>query len=171
MKFHITALSVFALALVACNGAETSEPDPPTNDSAGLDARADTQVPPDVATTIEADAGSEGMGTVREVMYGGSKVYDACAQAATVGNLNSEGDNFLSVRAAPKVGAAEVDRLGSGQAVAVCESESGWYGIVYQDKLGLETCGTGTPVASRGLYDGTCQSGWVDGRYLVDFIG
>lgn len=162
-----SAFTVLTVALAACGSAE---PDT-VGASPATQSEVDTPETSDGNPPDRGEAASEGMATARAVQYGGDEEYDACAQVATVGNLNPDGDNFLSVRAAPTVSASEVDRITSGQTVAVCESADGWHGIVYQGKLGLENCGTGTPVATRKRYDGPCQSGWVDGRFLVDFIG
>lgn len=93
--------------------------------------------------------------------------FDACASFGEVYNLNPQGDNYLSVRAGPSSSAEEVDRIGPGTGVSMCQKTGGWLGIVYapSDEPELQ-CGTGSPVGSVRAYDGPCRSGWVSDDYI-----
>jgi len=97
---------------------------------------------------------------------------DACGAYGEITGLNPDGDNFLSVRTAPNAEAEETDRLTSGTGVSLCETETGWIGIVYQG-AGLTggDCGTGSPVDDVREYDGPCRSGWVSQRYVELIAG
>lgn len=169
MKLTHFAFPLALATVAACSSEPAAESDAAdaTGDDAAISAPAgdgsiaDSNPEPDAASPAAR----------RSVMYGGDSDFDACAQAASVGNLDPEGDNFLSVRAAPSVGASELNRLSSGQSVSICESESGWSGIVYSDTPGDSDCGTGTPVADRQDYSGPCKSGWVSNAFLVDIAG
>ena len=93
--------------------------------------------------------------------------FDACGGYGEIEGLNPDGDNFLSVRAAPDVDAEELDRLSSGTGVSMCEQADGWIGIVYEASgASGAQCGTGSPVPSVRDYDGPCRSGWVSERFV-----
>jgi hypothetical protein len=96
----------------------------------------------------------------------------ACQAVAVVANLPGTGgvNDFLAVREAPTTRGTQVDKLGAGHPVVVCDqSDSGsWIGIVYQND-GMPPrgrCGVVDSVASSRAYSGPCQSGWVYSRYL-----
>jgi hypothetical protein len=103
----------------------------------------------------------------RPVMVGGGGGVnvDPCPAFGEVRGLDSRGDNFLSVRAAPNVRAREVARLKSGEEVIVCDNSSDkkWWGVVY-GRQGQD-CRLVTAKPPRP-YAGPCRSGWVSGRYL-----
>ena len=110
---------------------------------------------------------------VRAVRIGteGPREY-ACKAVAVVANLAQTGvdNDFLSVRQAPTTRGTQIDKLGTGHPVILCDqNESGsWLGVVYQND-GLppgDRCGVIAPVASARAYDGPCQSGWVYSRYI-----
>lgn len=93
--------------------------------------------------------------------------FDACGGYGEITGLNADGDNFLSVRAAPSTGSDEIDRLTSGTGVSMCETADGWIGIVYEASGASGTgCGVGSPVASVRNYNGACRSGWVSQRFV-----
>lgn len=98
--------------------------------------------------------------------------FDACASFGEVTNLNPQGDNYLSVRAAPSSVAEETDRLSPGNGFAMCQKVGDWFGIIYppQDSENV-TCGTGSPVSSKRDYAGPCQSGWVNENFVVLVAG
>lgn len=101
--------------------------------------------------------------------------YDACASLGAVVNLNPSGDNYLSVRAAPSTNAQELDRLGPGAQIWLCDGahDGNWVGIVY----GYDAQGEIWDCQALGLepepraYDGPCQSGWVHGDYISVIAG
>lgn len=95
---------------------------------------------------------------------------DACLSLAEVQGLDPNGDNFLTVRAAPVREARSLDRLGPGQQVWVCEEASGWSGIVYATRRNGD-CHVGSPVPRPRPYAGPCRQGWVASRYLVTIAG
>jgi hypothetical protein len=84
-----------------------------------------------------------------------------------VTSLNPRGDNFLSVRAAPRVSAREIDRLGPRAAqVRLCERtrDGRWYGIVYRRN---SVCDVEVWRGRPRPYRGRCRSGWVSARYIT----
>ena len=95
-----------------------------------------------------------------EVMIGGAPGLDACMSQGKVAGLNPAGDNFLTVRRGPGTSFAEVDRLGPGAPVNLCDERNGWHGIVYG-----ENCGVSSP-ADHAPYRGPCKSGWVSAQYI-----
>ena len=98
---------------------------------------------------------------------------DACLSVGEVTHLNPNGDNYLAVRAEPRAGAREKDRLGLGWWIWLCDDAGEWLGVVYSanptDKPG--DCGVGSPVASVRPYSGTCRWGWVHSRYVEVIAG
>ena len=98
---------------------------------------------------------------------------DACLSVGEVTGLNPRGDNFLTVRAEPKAGAREKDRLGPGRWVWLCDEAGEWLGVVYgsdpEDKPA--DCGVGTPSDRVRAYAGPCRSGWVHSRYVEVIAG
>lgn len=104
------------------------------------------------------------------VHAGGDADLDACAASGAVTGLDPKGDNFLSVRSGP--GGApyhEVDRVRTGQRLAICEEKGAWLGVVYADDG--KDCRVATPRPKRSVYTGPCRSGWVHGRYVGDRAG
>lgn len=69
---------------------------------------------------------------------------DACSRIGRVRGLDPNGDNFLAVRTGPGTGFQEIDRIFTGDKVAICSSKGKWYRVKY---------GGG--------------SGWVYGRYVA----
>lgn len=98
--------------------------------------------------------------------------FDACGSYGEIRGLNPDGDNFLSVRAAPTTQADELDRLTTGTGVSLCETSGNWIGIVY-DQAGVAgvDCETGSPVPDVRDYDGPCRSGWVSQRFVELIAG
>lgn len=93
--------------------------------------------------------------------------FDACAGFGRVANLNPRGDNLLSVRAAPSGDAEEIDQLGPGRGVSMCQKIGNWVGIVYApDSEEPVDCGTNSPVPSVREYEGPCNSGWVNENFI-----
>lgn len=98
--------------------------------------------------------------------------FDACGSFGTITGLDPDGDNFLSVRAAPTTNAEELDRLDSGTGVSMCERADGWIGIVYQGSGAAGTdCGVGSPVDRERDYNGACRSGWISERFVELIAG
>jgi hypothetical protein len=98
---------------------------------------------------------------------------DACLSVGQVTGLNPRGENFLAVRAEPKAGAREKDRLGPGRWLWLCDEDGEWIGVVYSDDPHEEPgdCGVGSPVESVRPYDGECRYGWVHSRYVTVIAG
>jgi hypothetical protein len=69
---------------------------------------------------------------------------DGCSRSGRVRGLDPNGDNFLAVRTGPGTGFQEIDRIFTGDKVAICSSKGKWYRVKY---------GGG--------------SGWVYGRYVA----
>ena len=120
-----------------------------------------------LATAAGAQSGNR---PVRVGLGGGD--FDGCQVYAEVSGLNPRGDNFLSVRAAPGARAAELDRLGPGRRIWLCEVEivPGWTGIVYGPG-GSRNCNVESPVQRPRAYRGPCRSGWVSNRYIRPIAG
>lgn len=98
--------------------------------------------------------------------------FDACGSYGEIQGLNPDGDNFLSVRAAPSVQGEELDRLTTGTGVSLCETAGSWIGVVYEQAgvAGVD-CDTGSPVSDIREYDGPCRSGWVSQRFVQLIAG
>lgn len=93
--------------------------------------------------------------------------FDACAGYGVVTNLNPRGDNYLSVRAAPNSNAEEIDRLGPGRGVSMCQQVGNWIGVVYAEEgEDIGSCGTTSPVPSVRVYEGPCKSGWINENFV-----
>nr|WP_298927865.1 hypothetical protein [uncultured Erythrobacter sp.] len=98
--------------------------------------------------------------------------FDACAGYGRITNLNPRGDNFLLVRAAPSGNAEEVDRLGPGRGVSMCQQVGNWIGVVYAPLSDEPVdCGTGSPVQSVRIYEGQCKSGWINENFVELIAG
>lgn len=106
----------------------------------------------------------------RPVQIGGDGTIDACAGLGQVVQLRAGGDGFLSVRAGPDASRPELDRLGAGARVHLCDEDGAWFGIVYADDEGTD-CGVASAVAMRGPYIGPCRSGWVHSRFVEVVAG
>jgi hypothetical protein len=107
----------------------------------------------------------------RPVRYGlNGPELDGCTPYSEISGLNPRGDNFVSVRAAPTTVGRELDRLGPGRKVWICEEVSGWAGIVYgpRDSTG---CNVESPLPRVRAYRGPCRSGWVASRYVTPIAG
>ena len=98
---------------------------------------------------------------------------DACLSVGQVTGLNPRGDNYLTVRAEPRPGAAEKDRIGPGREVWLCDAAGEWLGVVYGSdrEQGAGACKVGSPVASVRPYPGPCRWGWVHSRYIKVIAG
>jgi hypothetical protein len=98
---------------------------------------------------------------------------DACLSVGQVTGLNPRGDNYLTVRAEPRPGAPEKDRLGPGREIWLCDEAGDWLGVVYGSDPGdgPGECGVGTPSASVRPYAGPCRWGWVHSRYITVIAG
>ncbi len=112
------------------------------------------------------------------VKVGGTIELDACGTVGRVFRLRADGDNFLSVRAAPAKGARELGRLKAGHLVWICEDRPGWAGIVYDPNPANQQpgsvplkCGVSTPIAKRSAYRGPCRSGWVASAFVEAIAG
>jgi len=100
--------------------------------------------------------------------------FDACGSVGQPTGLSSAGDHYLSVRTAPSVKAAEVDRLKPKQTFNLCDSskDGKWIGIVYAPPLAAEIdCGTGSPVETVRGYVGPCRTGWISTRFVNVIAG
>ena len=107
----------------------------------------------------------------RPVRYGlNGPDLDGCTPYSQITGLDRRGDNFVSVRAAPTVRARELDRLGPGRRVWICEEVSGWTGIVYGPR-GSTRCGVESPLPRVRPYRGPCRSGWISSRYITPIAG
>lgn len=107
----------------------------------------------------------------RAVRYGlNGPELDACTPYSEISGLNPRGDNYVSVRAAPSTGARELDRLGPGRKVWICEEVSGWAGIVYGPRASTG-CAVESPVRRVRAYPGPCRSGWISARYVTPIAG
>ncbi len=107
----------------------------------------------------------------RPVRYGlNGPELDGCTPYSEIRGLNPRGDNFVSVRAAPSVRARELDRLGPGRRVWICDEVPGWAGIVYGPR-GSTGCNVESPIPRVRPYRGPCRSGWVSSRYVTPIAG
>ncbi|MEM8696738.1 MAG: SH3 domain-containing protein [Pseudomonadota bacterium] len=120
-------------------------------------------------------AGAQSVGQNRPVMIGlDGPDFDACGALGEVANLNPRGDNYLSVRASPSTSGTELNRLGPGTRVLLCDGEGdGWIGIVYGSGADGELldCQATDLVPQPRAYDGPCNSGWVHGDYISVIAG
>ncbi|AOL23527.1 hypothetical protein Ga0102493_112515 [Erythrobacter litoralis] len=149
----LAALAFVSLALASC--------DNPRGDRAD-----ETRIEPE---TIEASPEAlEDPGAVppRAVLIGfDGPRFDACAGYGLVRDL-PDGNPTLPVRAAPSRESVEVDRIGQGQGVSMCQQVGDWIGIVYAPEGTEISCGTNSPVSSVRAYEGPCNQGWVDENFV-----
>jgi len=103
----------------------------------------------------------------RPVLVGGNEDLDACLGSGTLAGAKS---GLVSVRAGPGQDYPEVDRLGNGAWVALCDDSGEWSGVVYSTDE-HESCGVGTPIRERAPYRGRCKSGWIRSRWITDIAG
>jgi hypothetical protein len=101
------------------------------------------------------------------VMVGGYQEEDACSTLSEVRGLDPRGDGFLTVRRGPSSKYQMIERLHNGDRVISCDNHGKWIGIVY----GRDDCGVSTPITKRSPYRGSCKSGWVYGKWIVDIAG
>ena len=121
---------------------------------------------------LAAATASAAVAQPRPVRIGMDGLADACTGVGRVVGLNPRGQNYLSVRAAPRTSAAERDRLRFGQNLHICDrsADGRWLGVVYT-RNPRQNCNVATPVSSPRPYPGPCRSGWVSSRYVADIAG
>lgn len=112
---------------------------------------------------------------VKSIVLDGQKIAPGGAVAEIIG-LRKDGDGFLSVRAAPSIKAAEIDRLDQGARVILATPDdwdaATFVGIIYapavrDDVPLMETCQIPeAPPYFDGPYTGPCRSGWVAKRFV-----
>lgn len=91
---------------------------------------------------------------------------DACVTLGQIVRLDPKGDNFLAVRGGPGSQRPELDRLGGGALVTICDERGPWLGIVYPAPGTKTDCGVSSPRPTRSPYGGPCRSGWVHSRFV-----
>jgi hypothetical protein len=166
MRGAFAVLAGASLTLMACTGA-SEDAEVVTEETGEFDdaqeAMAVTEAPAEPTFGIEP----------RPVRIGfDGPEMDACGGYGEITGLNPDGDNFLSVRAAPDVDAEELDTLTSGTGVSMCETADGWIGIVYDTSGASGTgCGVSSPVADVRDYSGPCRSGWISQRFVELIAG
>ena len=176
MKITIATIAAFGLMLGACEQAPADGTSETPLSQETSEAPVDVAVPAE--TTPRADAPATATTSYdgpipKPIMVGldGADM-DACGSWGQVTGLNPRGDNYLSVRDAPSASVKERDRLDSGQAVAVCSEENGWYGIVYSENGNSPAdCETGSAVATARPYTGSCAQGWVSKKFVTITAG
>lgn len=163
------------LALAACGGEAEAPAEDATTEETAETTETETETE-DAEETAEAKPEAEATEAAlkvaaRPVRYGiDGENLDACGSAGDVTGLKADGDNFLSVRAAPSTDAKELDRLPAGTTVAMCDSVDGWVGIVYDLTKSMD-CGTGSPIEGEQNYGGPCKSGWVSEKFITLMAG
>ena len=111
----------------------------------------------------------------------GRALFSGGAVARIVG-LRKGGDGFVSVRAAPSIKAAEIDRLTASRRVIALTPPTSWddarfIGVIYpaegDDGASLslhEVCGVSEVPPTAPPFDrpytGPCRSGWVHKRFI-----
>jgi len=177
MRISMSFLTCAAFALVACG--ETSEADAPladeisgSDDEAAPKATAQEAVQEEVVTTQEPQETTRTT-PERAVMTGqDGPEFDACGGWGEVSGLNPDGDNFLSVRSRPEAGSTELDRLGPGAGVTMCETAPGFIGIVYRGEGQKDLdCAINSGLEAPEPYTGPCRSGWVSDNYVTLLAG
>lgn len=125
-----------------------------------------------IAFAVLAAVGAGAAAAQRPVRIGMDRLADACTGVGRVVGLNPRGQNYLSVRGAPRTTAVERDRLRSGQNLHICDrsADGRWLGVVYT-RNPHQNCNVSSPVASPRPYPGPCRSGWVAARYIADIAG
>lgn len=116
-----------------------------------------------LACLLTAPANAQGM---QPVEVGGDPELDACVSVGRIVGLDPKGDNFLAVREGAGSTRREVDRLGAGDLVAICDGRGPWLGVVYPAQGTRTDCGVSSPQPERTPYGGPCRSGWVHGRFV-----
>jgi hypothetical protein len=116
---------------------------------------------------------------INPIILDGKPIDQGGAWARIVG-LRKGGDGFVSVRAAPSVDAAELDRLTMERRVYAFNPVDDWkkatfIGVVYSDEREIpenfeKKCGLPDTLPAkppfRRVYAGPCKSGWVHKRFV-----
>jgi hypothetical protein len=104
------------------------------------------------------------------VMAGRDASLDACRSEGRVKGLDSAGDGYLAVRAGPGPQFSELDELGNGQPVYICDQKGKWLGIVYT-RMPATDCGVSNVWRKPAPYRGPCSTGWVYGDWIAETAG
>ena len=97
------------------------------------------------------------------VMIGGEAEEDACGGLGEIRGISRHADGFVAVRSGPGTKYKIIDKIyRNGTPVVMCDAYGKWEGIIY----GKGDCGTGTPIAHEQPYSGSCNVGWVYGKYV-----
>jgi hypothetical protein len=111
------------------------------------------------------------------VMVGGLADMDACWANGTVSGIESASGGDAPVRSGPADSYAELEMIGDGIGVTLCDRSGEWIGIVYHpydragDADGYEGCGVGSAIAEEQNYAGPCRSGWVHESFVIPLAG
>lgn len=99
-----------------------------------------------------------------QVWVGGEADMDACGSSAEVIAGGA------TVYSGPGHDYAAMDVIPGGTHLHVCDSspDDVWHGVVGPTDFG---CGVGSPIAQRQPYNGPCNSGWVEHRFLTNWAG
>lgn len=94
---------------------------------------------------------------------------DACGSQGHVVGLRRDGDNYLTVRAAPLTAARALDTLVADEGVTICDSADGgrWLGIVWDASGDVADCGVASSVPRARPYRGPCAAGWVRATFVT----
>lgn len=155
MSVRTSAILILSAGLAACGGQNAG------NNAAGANAAAPANLvePANAAAAAPANAAQpQQLAGARTVRIGidGEHGMDACH---TNGRIS--GQDTVGVLGAPNETAARADGLEPGQTVDICETITGWYGVVYRKGSDTSSCGTGENLPGPRDYAGPCRSGWV----------
>ena len=121
-------------------------------------------MPPSAYLNLVPDAGLKL--TPRHYSY--LKISEGCNHRCAFCIIPSIRGDLVSRR--PDAILRELDRLGPGRKVWICEEVSGWVGIVYGPRASIG-CNVESPVRRVRAYPGPCRSGWVSSRYVTPIAG
>jgi hypothetical protein len=95
---------------------------------------------------------------------------DACTSSGEVTGLRY---SLLAVRNGPGIAYRQVDELGNGHGLYLCDgtAEGDWIGVVYAPGKEHVDCRVSSPVPERQPYSGPCRSGWVHMKWVRVIAG
>jgi len=93
---------------------------------------------------------------------------DACPGIGRIAIFEPKKGDFMRVYTEAHEAAPVKDKIDLSTLVWLCEADEGWQGIVYpsgqfQD---LGDCRVSATLPKPAPYDGPCQFGWVEAKYI-----
>lgn len=93
---------------------------------------------------------------------------DACPAIGRIATFEPKKGDFMRVYTDSSDLAPIKDRLELSSLVWLCEADEGWQGIVYpkNETQDLGDCRVSTALSAPEPYNGPCNFGWVEAKYI-----